>query len=194
MKFVHLERAPEKWHKTVVKWMQRWPKKECAYSAAMRVHPKKVTSSEFLAGYHEHNKRIREIFKDQPDRLLILNIEEGNSTESMQKFCDFVGIDKTKHEACNKPFPHQNSNKNSKKAESLLQSDMSTSDIDWDWIDADDDAEEAWGPEFDEGYGKPVSFQVQSGAEHCTSKQPGGDQHKPVGAAKGGKMHYTHDG
>eukprot|EP00746_Dinoflagellata_sp_MGD_P152228 gnl/MRDRNA2_/MRDRNA2_83523_c0_seq1.p1 gnl/MRDRNA2_/MRDRNA2_83523_c0~~gnl/MRDRNA2_/MRDRNA2_83523_c0_seq1.p1 ORF type:complete len:346 (+),score=44.94 gnl/MRDRNA2_/MRDRNA2_83523_c0_seq1:89-1126(+) len=113
VKFVLTERKPEKWRKSVDSWVEH---KELIY------HKGHLTSSqygslmgqefgteEFYAGYQKHNEFIKDLFKDEPDRLLVLNLEEGNSTENMMKFCKFVGYES--HPACNNPFPRVGASK-----------------------------------------------------------------------------------
>jgi len=55
---------------------------------------------QFIQRYEDHNKQVIEYFKDRPDKLLIMNIIEGDGWE---KLCDFLNKPIPK-----KSFPHRN--------------------------------------------------------------------------------------
>eukprot|EP00746_Dinoflagellata_sp_MGD_P149267 gnl/MRDRNA2_/MRDRNA2_81321_c0_seq1.p1 gnl/MRDRNA2_/MRDRNA2_81321_c0~~gnl/MRDRNA2_/MRDRNA2_81321_c0_seq1.p1 ORF type:complete len:355 (-),score=52.29 gnl/MRDRNA2_/MRDRNA2_81321_c0_seq1:60-1124(-) len=114
VKFVLTERAPHKWRKSVDAWIAH---KEVIYKKGNKtgfqygkLMGQDYGTPEFYEGYQKHNEFIKDLFKDDPDRLLVLNLEEGNSTENMQKFCKFVGFEA--HPACKKPFPRVGAGKN----------------------------------------------------------------------------------
>eukprot|EP00746_Dinoflagellata_sp_MGD_P009754 gnl/MRDRNA2_/MRDRNA2_119946_c0_seq1.p1 gnl/MRDRNA2_/MRDRNA2_119946_c0~~gnl/MRDRNA2_/MRDRNA2_119946_c0_seq1.p1 ORF type:complete len:268 (+),score=38.35 gnl/MRDRNA2_/MRDRNA2_119946_c0_seq1:77-880(+) len=101
LKFVHLERRPERWRKTVDLWLNKKGGFHKYYGKLMGV---KYGTPEFYTSYEAHNAYIRNLFKDQPERLLILNLEDDDPVENMQKFCDFVG--QSNHPACKQGFPY----------------------------------------------------------------------------------------
>merc|ERR1712118_376068 len=90
-------------------------------------------SEQFFKNYEMHNEWVRKLFRDSPDRLLPLNLEDDDSIENMQKFCKFVGANAT---VCSEPFPHENVNPNSK----------AHNFIDWDNIDDDSWEARLWKP------------------------------------------------
>jgi len=55
---------------------------------------------QYIQRYLDHNKQVIEYFKDRPDKLLVMNIIEGDGWE---KLCDFLNKPIPK-----KPFPHKN--------------------------------------------------------------------------------------
>jgi len=102
VKFVLTERDPESWQKSIDSWVISHPWHECWYSDLMQA---KFGKPEFYQKYEEHNAYIRNLFKDTPDRLLVLDVVNGDAVKNMQKFCRFVGVNTS---ICNKPFPHAN--------------------------------------------------------------------------------------
>lgn len=159
LKFVHLERRPEAWRKSVDLWLNRPNQKKmdgvsvkdrmkAQYSHLMGA---KYGTSKFYDQYEEHNKFIRNLFMDQPHRLLILNLQDDDPLENMKKFCEFVG--QPNHMACAETFPHAKDITSKKYGVSKgvtegykLKVNASDIDMAWDWIDADENE----GDDFDE--------------------------------------------
>lgn len=159
LKFVHLERRPEAWRKSVDLWLNRPNQKRVdgvSNSEHMKAQYGKLMGatygdSRFYELYTEHNKFIRDLFKDQPHRLLILNLQDDNGFENMKKFCEFVG--QPNHTACTEVFPHRKDITSAKYGVPdtvtqgyKLKANASNFDVTWDWIDADENE----GDDFDE--------------------------------------------
>jgi len=62
--------------------------------------------AEWLARYDAHNAAVRRHFSDDPERLLIMNIAEGDGWEQL---CRFLGLPDRR-----KPFPVKNVNRSRK--------------------------------------------------------------------------------
>lgn len=58
-------------------------------------------ASKYMARYVEHNKEVKDFFKDKPGALLEMCFERGDGWE---KLCPFLGVDSLPSEA----FPHSN--------------------------------------------------------------------------------------
>jgi hypothetical protein len=110
VKFVLTERIPSKWRSSIDRWVHRKDKGERFMNMYGQLMGAKFGSEEFYEMYEQHNAFIKQLFADQPDRLLVLNLEEDDPVKNMQKFCKFVNIDPEDLPACNRPFPHQNAN------------------------------------------------------------------------------------
>lgn len=104
VKFVLTERKKEQWTQSVNRWMINKPHYKCWYGTMMKAP---FGSSEFYANYVAHNEYIKQLFTDEPSRLLVLNLEDGDPIQNMHKLCDFVGAN---HSSCNHPFPQENHN------------------------------------------------------------------------------------
>lgn len=104
VKFVLQERDPEAWRRSIDHWMEVKPHLKCWYGEVMQAP---YGSEEFYSGYAKHNEWVKQLFSDEPDRLLVLNMSdvERRPVEQMQKFCGFLGIN---HPNCSMGFPHTN--------------------------------------------------------------------------------------
>jgi len=105
LKFVLTERDPASWRMSVNAWVQKHPWHKCWYSDLMNAT---FGTEEFYLKYEAHNQYVKDLFKDTPDRFLVLRLMQDDGVENMQKFCLFVGVNNT---ICNQPFPHVNSQK-----------------------------------------------------------------------------------
>mmetsp|Transcript_95948 Transcript_95948/g.169607 ORF Transcript_95948/g.169607 Transcript_95948/m.169607 type:complete len:304 (-) Transcript_95948:19-930(-) len=104
VKFVLQERDPEDWRRSIDHWMQVKPHLKCWYGEVMQAS---YGSEEFYRGYARHNEWVKQLFSDEPERLLVLNMSDvvRRPVEHMQKFCSFLGIN---HPNCSMGFPHTN--------------------------------------------------------------------------------------
>lgn len=139
VKFVHTERRPERWNKSVAAWIRRPDKGKHFAKMYGHLMQAKFGSKEFNENYERHNQFIRDLFKDQPDRLLILNLEDDDPIENTQKLCAFVGISNVTNRRCNQAFPHSNANRKKKhfsKGQATLDlGDLDSSDP---WLNVDE--------------------------------------------------------
>lgn len=62
-----------------------------------------LNSEDFLEIYRKHNREVIEYFKDQPGRLLVVNVVRG---DGWGKFCPFLGCEVPEEE-----FPFVNKGK-----------------------------------------------------------------------------------
>ena len=97
VKFVHTERRLDSWSASVRNWiynhrgktptlLKLWTRR---YSNLMGAE---FDTEEFYKKYTLHNQFVRKLFRDEPDRLLILNLEDGDPLANMQKLCKHVGL------------------------------------------------------------------------------------------------------
>lgn len=107
VKFVHVERRTDRWLASVDAWLKKPSKKSTSvvYSHLMGADH---GTKQFAENYEKHNARIREIFKHEPHRLLVLNLEDNDPVQNMEKFCEFIGVDPKKDARCMNKFPHAN--------------------------------------------------------------------------------------
>lgn len=107
VKFVLTERTPQKWKASIDHWVNRPDKGNKFKKAYGKLMGAGYGTPEFYEKYEAHNAFIKDLFKDEPDRLLVLNLEDDDSVQNMKKLCDFVGV---KGPQCNTGFPHSNQN------------------------------------------------------------------------------------
>ena len=97
-KFILMEREPDKWLDSIIKWKKdrHSDLDELVYGFG------KIPGNEevYLNRYLEHNKEVKDYFKNRPSKLLILNLE---ANEGWDEICSFLGkrVPKT-------AFPHAN--------------------------------------------------------------------------------------
>jgi hypothetical protein len=60
-----------------------------------------------LRVYREHNRAVREHFRDRPEKLLELDFSQGDEWE---RLCDFLGL-----EVPERPFPHSNDSRKTRR-------------------------------------------------------------------------------
>jgi len=155
VKFVHLERDTQKWHLSVKTWLRTPSKGGYWKGEYSRLMGAPWNSDKFAEKYETHNQFIRNLFADEPDRLLVLNLEKGNATENMMKFCEFVGIEPTSNEHCMQPFPHEHHQTNAayeaKKAAlpNLKASTENSEGVSAEWLHVDEDDTEFKGFDWD---------------------------------------------
>jgi len=113
VKFIHLQRDPKSWYKSVQAWTrlkgEHWQNSYSKLMGASATH-----EDEFVKKFNEHNAFVKNLFAKQPERLLVLDLEAGDPTQNMMEFCKFLGVDPSNNANCTQPFPHWNSNKKSK--------------------------------------------------------------------------------
>merc|ERR1719160_924334 len=106
VKFLHLVREPKSWNVSVNHWLQGPDKGPWWQARYSRLLGAKFGTPSFLQKFEDHTTFIKNLFKNEPDRLLILNLEKDDSKENMMKFCKFAGVDIASTPACSEPFPH----------------------------------------------------------------------------------------
>jgi hypothetical protein len=97
--FILTIRDPESWWRSVNQWVTTTkPEIKSVYAAHLRVVF--WNKYEVIEAYHAHNEAIQEYFQGT-GRLLVLNLEHGNSWQAL---CSFLGT-----EVPSEPFPKANS-------------------------------------------------------------------------------------
>ena len=95
-KFILNIRPVDKWLNSINRWQvgggtlrQSWIKSELPYL------PESVgeKDEEIREWYNGHNKRMKELFIDIPERLFVLDLENIN-IEKLNEFCDLHNVDK----------------------------------------------------------------------------------------------------
>lgn len=87
-KFILTERDENKWMNSVLNHFgdRYWVMHEWIYG----VETAAGNEERYREVYRNHNRQVREYFKDRPDDLLIMNFENGDGWE---KLCPFLGVD-----------------------------------------------------------------------------------------------------
>lgn len=95
-KFILHVRDLEPWLESRTKHVQR--NIEMGRTTWIRIVP-----DEWTAEYHAHHEAVREYFKDQPERLLVIDVTTGSGEENWQKLSSFLGLP-----IPDRPFPRAN--------------------------------------------------------------------------------------
>jgi len=105
-KFILTIRDEESWYKSVKKQIGglRSAQDEWIYGRGKGLP--KDNKENTIKVYQQHNREVKDYFKNRPDDLLVLNFKNGDEWE---KLCDFLN-----QEIPNKPFPHYNKSKTNK--------------------------------------------------------------------------------
>ena len=104
-KFVLTWRDPAAWNASIAHWTTSV--KPWAFERYARFMGDGVPgSAAFLAAYRRHSELVRTLFRDEPDRLLVLNVEDDGAADAMRRLCAFVEPALLRVEpACRGPFP-----------------------------------------------------------------------------------------
>lgn len=97
-KFILTVRAPQRWLDSVVRHFGTvdTPMREWIYGVG---HPL-GNEERYREVYENHNQAVRAYFRNDPERLLVMDFEQG---ESWEKLCGFLGVPEP-----DSPFPHAN--------------------------------------------------------------------------------------
>jgi len=104
-KFILTTRNKDKWLASMEPYLERkrnWNQSNRQINIRKQVYKEPFFDYNIYSKvYDDHEKNVREYFKNRPNDLLILNIVDG--IDKPQKLFDFLGIDRTMEE-----FPHKN--------------------------------------------------------------------------------------
>jgi hypothetical protein len=104
-KFILTTRDKEKWLKSMSTYLERkrnWNQSTRQVNIRIDVYKEPFFVYEvYDRVFDEHERKVKEYFKNRPETLLILNIVDG--VDKPQKLLDFLGVDAKMDE-----FPHRN--------------------------------------------------------------------------------------
>lgn len=104
-KFILTTRDKEKWLKSMSTYLERkrnWNQSTRQVNIRIDVYKEPFFVYEvYDRVFDEHERKVKEYFKNRPESLLILNIVDG--VDKPQKLFDFLGVDAKMDE-----FPHRN--------------------------------------------------------------------------------------
>lgn len=104
-KFILTVRPVSTWNASIVHWTSF---RHNSKYYELKMGGALVGTTEFIDGYKHHNKAVRSLFRDSPERLLELNFEKEDPVTAMRRLCDFVDKAlRVRHaDVCDSPFPH----------------------------------------------------------------------------------------
>lgn len=104
-KFILTTRDKEKWLKSMSTYLERkrnWNQSTRQVNIRIDVYKEPFFVYEvYDRVFDEHERKVKEYFKNRPESLLILNIVDG--VDKPQRLFDFLGVDAKMDE-----FPHRN--------------------------------------------------------------------------------------